>query len=360
LAKKDGKLVLKDGGVYTGYFVGDAPGVGEVVFNTAMTGYQETLTDPSYCGQIVVMTYPLIGNYGVNDLYNQARKSYFRGYVVSELCRQPSNWRAEGTIEDFLRRERIPCLCGVDTRALTRRIRAEGTLWGTIVPAGTAPSEIDRLLALPEETLFVKEVTIKQPQKKGGKGKRVAFWDFGAKYAMVDALCAYGYDLTLYPAYTGADEILSGSPDGIFLSNGPGDPKALPEIVANVKEIIKSGKPIFGICLGFQLICLALGADTYKMKFGHRGVNHPVKDLQLNKVVITSQNHGYAVDEQSLKGTGLIVTHRNVNDQTLEGVAHGNKPIFAVQYHPEACPGPDGHEYLFERFCQMIGGRGNA
>ena len=348
---------MKDGSVYTGYFLGDSAGVGEVVFNTAMTGYQETLTDPSYCGQIVVMTYPLIGNYGVNELYKQARRSYFRGYIVGELCGQPSNWRAQGSIEDFLREEKIPCLYGVDTRALTRRIRTEGTLWGAIAPLSAEEAEIERLLALPEERFLVREVTIKQPEKIGQGDKRIAFLDFGAKRAMVEDLCAYGYNVTLYPAYTKAKEILAGEPDGIFLSNGPGDPKALPEIIANIKELTESGKPIFGICLGYQLICLALGGDTYKMKFGHRGVNHPVKDLQINKVVITSQNHGYAVKEESLRGTGLAVTHRNANDGTLEGVAHGQKPIFAVQYHPEASPGPDGHEYLFERFNKLIGGR---
>jgi carbamoyl-phosphate synthase small subunit len=357
LAKKGGKLVLKDGSLYRGSFLGDAPGVGEVVFNTAMTGYQETLTDPSYCGQIVVMTYPLIGNYGVNELYKQADRSYFRGYIVSELCDRPSNWRSQGTIEDFLREEKIPCLYGVDTRALTKRIRMEGTLWGVVAADGTADAEIERLLDLPEERLLVKEVTIKRPKKVGQGGKRLAFLDFGAKRAMIEDLCSYGYSMTLYPAYAGAEEILAGDPDGIFLSNGPGDPKALPEIIANVKKLTESGKPIFGICLGYQLICLALGGDTYKMKFGHRGVNHPVKDLELNKVVITSQNHGYAVKEDSLRDTGLKVTHRNVNDGTLEGVSHGSKPIFAVQYHPEASPGPDGHEYLFERFNKLIGGR---
>jgi carbamoyl-phosphate synthase small subunit len=357
LTEKGGKLVLKDGSVYKGRFLGGAPGVGEVVFNTAMTGYQETLTDPSYCGQIVVMTYPLIGNYGVNELYKQASKSYFRGYIVSELCERPSNWRSRGTIGDFLLEEKIPCLYGVDTRALTRRIRTEGTLWGAIAPSDTDEAEIGRLLALPEERLLVREVTIKRPEKISQGGKRIAFLDFGAKRAMIDDLCAYGYDMTLYPAYTEAEKILADAPDGVFLSNGPGDPKALPEIIGNVKALTESGKPIFGICLGYQLICLALGGDTYKMKFGHRGVNHPVKDLQLNKIVITSQNHGYAVNEESLCGTGLKVTHRNVNDGTLEGVAHEHKPIFAVQYHPEASPGPDGHEYLFERFNKLIGGR---
>ena len=351
-----GKLVLKDGSVYEGCFLGDKPGIGEVVFNTGMTGYQETLTDPSYCGQLVVMTYPLIGNYGVNSMYNQAGKSYFRGYVVSELCDHPSNWRSQGQLATFLQEQNVPCLHGVDTRAVTRHIRNKGAMRGVIVPKDFPDAELQKLLDLPDEKLLVKEVTVKHPEKLGGSGKKVAFIDFGAKRAMIKDLSDYGYDMTVYPAYTPAKEILAQKPAGIFLSNGPGDPKALPEIIENVKEFIESGIPMFGICLGYQLICLALGADTYKMKFGHRGVNHPVKDLTMNKVVITSQNHGYAVVEESLKGTGLKVTHRNVNDDTLEGVIHENKPIFAVQYHPEAAPGPDGHVYLFERFREMIGG----
>lgn len=356
----NGKLVLKDGTVYEGYFLGEQPGVGEVVFNTGMTGYQETLTDPSYCGQVVVMTYPLIGNYGINDMYKQSDKSYFRGYIVSELCEHPNNWRCQGLLHEFLSEQKVPCLYGVDTRAVTRHIRNKGAMRGVIVPADIDDKELERLLNLPEERDLVKEVTIKQPQKMEGKGKTVAFIDYGAKRAMIRDLSTYDYNLTIYPAFTPAKEILATKPEGIFLSNGPGDPKDLPEIIENVKEFINAGIPLFGICLGYQIICLALGADTYKMKFGHRGVNHPVKDLELNKVVITSQNHGYALDEKSLPGTGLKITHYNVSDGTVEGVIHESKPIFAVQYHPEASPGPDGHIYLFERFNKMIGGRTNA
>ena len=357
---KSGKLVLKDGTAFKGYFLGEQPGVGEVVFNTAMTGYQETLTDPSYCGQVVVMTYPLIGNYGINDLYNQSEKSYFRGYIVSELCDHPSNWRSQGQLSHWLKEHKIPCLYGVDTRSITRHIRNKGAMHGVIAPEDIDNIELERLLNLPEERLLVKEVTAKEKELIAGNGKTVAFIDFGAKKAMCKDLASYGYNMTIYPAYTPAKEILASSPAGIFLSNGPGDPKALPEIIENIKEFIAAGIPLFGICLGYQLICLALGANTYKMKFGHRGVNHPVKDLILNKVFITSQNHGYALDESSLPGTGLKVTHRNVNDDTVEGVVHENKPIFAVQYHPEASPGPDGHIYLFQRFDKMIGGWKNA
>ncbi len=348
--------MLKNGKVFKGYFLGEAPGVGEVVFNTGVTGYQEVLTDPSYCGQIVVMTYPLIGNYGINPIYNQSSRSFIRGYVVGELCDHPSNWRSEGTVADFLKKEKVPCLCGVDTRAVTRTIREQGAMRGVIVPEETSDAEVEKLLALPEENKEVAEVTTKEIIKKPGEGKKVAVLDFGAKANMCNSLAFYGCDITIYPAYTPAETVLATQPDGIFLSNGPGDPKNLPEIIEAVKKFIQSKKPLFGICLGYQLICLALGADTYKMKFGHRGVNHPVKDLELNRVFITSQNHGYAVTEETLTGTGLKVTQRNVNDRTLEGVAHESLPLFAVQYHPEAAPGPDGHAYLFERFMKMMGG----
>ncbi len=357
---KKGKLVLKDGSVFHGNLLGDKPAFGEVVFTTGVIGYQETLTDPSFCGQIVVMTYPLIGNYGINKEYNQADKSYFRGYVVGELCDHPSNWMSEGTIIDFLNEQKITCLYGVDTRAITRKIRDHGAMRGVIVPEDMPQDKVQELLDVKDTTALVQEVTKKQAEKFAGSGKKVAVLDFGAKRAMLRDLASYGYDMTVYPAFTSAKEILAGKPEGIFLSNGPGDPKDLPEVVETIKELVASGIPIFGICLGYQLVCLALGGDTYKMKFGHRGVNHPVKDLRLNKVVISSQNHGYAVEEKSLEGTGLFVTHRNVNDGTIEGVAHAQKPVFAVQYHPEAAPGPDGSVYLFEHFNEMIGGLVNA
>ena len=357
---RPGKLVLKDGSSYVGYFLGDAAGVGEVVFNTGVTGYQEVLTDPSYCGQIVVMTYPLIGNYGVNPMFNQSKKSHVRGYVVGEICPHPSNWRSQGTLADFLQAEKVPCLAGVDTRAITRKIREHGAMHGVIVPADINPDELARLLALPEEKDVVKQVTTKEVITLPGSGCKVALLDFGAKANMAASLSYYDCAVTTYPAYTDAKEIMAAKPDGIFLSNGPGDPKDLPEVIENIKLLIDSKIPIFGICLGYQLLCLALGADTYKMKFGHRGVNQPVKDLELNRVLITSQNHGYAVKEDSLAGTGLKITQRNVNDSTLEGVKHETLPIFAVQYHPEAAPGPDGHTYLFERFLAMMGGQKNA
>ncbi|MDR0968650.1 MAG: glutamine-hydrolyzing carbamoyl-phosphate synthase small subunit [Holosporaceae bacterium] len=376
--RKLGKLVLEDGGVYRGFFFGDKPGVGEVVFNTGMTGYQETLTDPSYCGQLVIMTYPLIGNYGVNEIYNQSlslskegkrRRSYFRGYVVGELCDYPNNWRCEGSIFDFLQEEGVPCLYGVDTRAVTRRIRSKGAMRGAIVPEDIDEGELNRLMNLPEDGFYIKEVTTKNVIRYCGEDgtqcsrnarMNLAVMNFGIKKGIVDCLAKYGYNMTIYSAYTPAEEVLAAEPDGIFLSNGPGDPKISSELIENVKELIDSGKPMFGICLGFQLICLAMGGDTYKLKFGHRGANHPVKDLLLNRVFITSQNHGYAADEKSLKGTGLVVTQRNVNDDTPEGAEHESKPLFAVQYHPEASPGPNDNLYLFDKFYKMIKSDKNA
>ena len=309
---RKGKLVLKDGSVYEGELYGKRNAVGEVVFTTGMSGYQETLTDPSFCGQIVVMTYPLVGNYGTNDLFNQGRKSFFQGYVISELCDHPSNWRCEKTLEQFLDEQDVPVLTGVDTRAITRKLRNYGVLQGVIVPAEMPQEEVEKLLATPEVHDQVATVT--------------------------------------------AEEILAAQPDGIFLANGPGDPKDLQPIIAEVKKLIGK-KPIFGICLGHQILALANGADTFKMKFGHRGVNHPVKDLLENKVLISSQNHGYAVDEKSLADINVEITNISLNDGTIEGLRYLDHPSFAVQYHPEASPGPGGHEYLFKRFVKLMGGQ---
>ena len=354
---KSGKLILEDGSVYEGHFLGENAAVGEVVFTTGMTGYQESLTDPSFCGQIVVMTYPLIGNYGVNKMFMQSEKSYFRGFVISELCDHPSNWRSEGTLAGFLLENNVPCLYGVDTRAVTRQIRDKGVMRGVIVPEDTSEEIIKELLYTKETENLVETVTAKAVAHIKGDGKKVAVMDFGIKQSMIDCIKEYGCDIKIYPASASASEILKDNPEGIFLSNGPGDPKDLVNVIENIKVLIKSQKPIFGICLGYQLICLAYGADTYKMKFGHRGVNHSVKDLETGKVSITSQNHGYAVREETLLSTGLVVTHVNVNDETLEGVKHTSDPVFAVQYHPEASPGPDGNEYLFDNFYKMMGGQ---
>ena len=349
-----GKLVLDDGSCFYGELLGDAKATGEVVFNTGMTGYQEILTDPSYCGQIVTLTYPLIGNYGVAPLFEQSRRPFVRGFIMSELCEQPSNWQLENTLTSYLLKTGIPCLHGVDTRAITRRIRSQGTMKGVIVPAEASQAEIDGLMKeeLPKDV--VTEVTTPEVYRMPNQGAHVVVMDFGIKRNILNSMSKTGLNLTVVPAQTTLQEILALKPDAVFLSNGPGDPKDVPYAIETIKELIAIKLPIFGICLGHQFLALALGADTYKLKFGHRGSNHPVKDLAKGRVYITSQNHGYAVDEKSLEGKELIVTHRAVNDGTVEGMRHTRLPIFSVQYHPEASPGPDDNTYLFDEFIAMI------
>lgn len=348
-----GKLILADGSIFAGELLGEAKAVGEVVFNTGMTGYQEVLTDPSYCGQIVTMTYPLIGNYGTAALFDQAANSFVRGFVVSELCDDPSSWRLETSLPAYLLKNNIPCIHGVDTRAVTRKIRSAGTMRGIIAPDGTADEEIKALLAAPPHTQAVAEVTTKEVYRLPASGPKVAVLDYGIKRNILNSLVRTGCDLTVLPAGASAAEVLALNVDGVFLSNGPGDPKEVPASIAAVKELIGK-KPIFGICLGHQLLALAMGANTYKLKFGHRGANHPVKDLASGRVYITSQNHGYAVEEESLKDKNLIVTHRAVNDETVEGMKHASLPVFSVQYHPEAAPGPDDSTYLFDEFLALL------
>ncbi len=355
IARK-GKLILKDGSVYEGAFYGRRNAVGEVVFTTGMSGYQETLTAPSFCGQIVVMTYPLVGNYGINPMFSQGRKSFFQGYVIGEMCEYPSNWRCEQTLEDFLDEQDVPVLTGVDTRAITRRIRNYGVLKGVLVPEETSEAEIAALMATPDIHNQIAQVTVPEKYVLGNGKYHVAVLDLGIKQNILNFLQCFDCRLTVYPAYTAAEEILAARPDGIFLSNGPGDPKDVPEIIANIGRLM-GRKPIFGICMGHQLLALANGADTYKMKFGHRGINQPVKELSTGKIVISSQNHGYAVDDASLAGKNITITHISMNDGTIEGLAYGDHPSFAVQYHPEACPGPGGHEALFLRFIEMMEGR---
>lgn len=352
---KKGKLVLQDGSVYEGEFYGKHNAVGEVVFTTGVSGYQETLTDPSFCGQIVVMTYPLIGNYGINDMFNQSKKSYFKGYVIGEMCDVPSNWRSEKTIAQFLEEQDVPTLVGVDTRAITRRIRDNGVMKGVIVEAETSEEEIAALLAAEDVRDQIAQVTTAEKYTLGNGKYHVAVLDFGIKQNILNYLQCFDCRLTVFPAYTSAEEILDVNPDGIFLSNGPGDPKDVPEIIENVKKLLGK-KPIFGICMGHQILALANGLDTYKMKFGHRGVNQPVKDLRTGKITISSQNHGYAVDEKSLEGKNIKISHISMNDGTIEGLEYMDHPSFAVQYHPEACPGPGGHEALFERFIELMEG----
>lgn len=354
---RKGKLVLKDGSVFEGtLYGGKRNAVGEVVFTTGMSGYQETLTDPSFCGQIVVMTYPLVGNYGCNPLFTQGKKCFFQGFVIGELCDCPSNWRNEQSLEDFLIEQDIPTLAGVDTRAITRKIRNHGVLQGVIVPAEMPEEEVQKLLALPAVHNQVEQVTTPEVYTMGEGKLHVAVMDFGIKRNILKSIEAFGCRLTVFPASATAEEVLACDPDGIFLSNGPGDPKDLPEVIENIKKLIGK-KPIFGICLGHQLMALANGADTYKMKFGHRGINQPVKYLANGRIYISAQNHGYAVDEKSLEGKGINISHISMNDGTIEGLEYTKHSTFTVQYHPEACPGPGDHDYLFKHFVDMMEGR---
>ena len=353
-----GKLILEDGSVFTGTLLNNIKATGEVVFNTGMTGYQEILTDPSYCRQIVTLTYPLIGNYGVAAKFMQSRKSFVNGFIIGELCLEGRNWQMEGELAEFLTRQGIPCLYNVDTRAVTRKIRSAGTMKGIIVPEDASKTEIDELFNVPIKKDVVKEVTTPEAyeiKSESGEGPEVVVMDFGIKQNILTSMHDLGCNLKVVPASTTAEEILAMNPDGIFLSNGPGDPKDVPEVIEEVKKLIGK-KPMFGICLGHQLISLALGADTYKLKFGHRGSNQPVKNLLNTRVHITSQNHGYAVDDKSLEGLPLEVTHVNVNDGTVEGVRHTSLPLFSVQYHPEASPGPDDNMYLFDQFWTLLTG----
>ncbi|MBQ2088115.1 MAG: glutamine-hydrolyzing carbamoyl-phosphate synthase small subunit [Selenomonas sp.] len=353
-----GKLILEDGSVFYGQLLNDSRATGEVVFNTSMTGYQESLTYPSYCRQILTLTYPLVGNYGIADIFMQSRKAFVGGFVIGELCTEGSNWHYEESLAEFLTRQNIPCLYDVDTRAVTQKIRSAGTMKGIIVPEDASQAEIDKLLAVPIKTDVVMEVTTPETytmESESENAPLVVAMDFGVKQNILNSLHNLGCRLQVVPAATKAEDILAMNPDGIFLSNGPGDPADVPEIVAEIKKLIGK-KPIFGICLGHQLIARALGAKTYKLKFGHRGSNQPVKNLLTGKVQISSQNHGYAVDEESLQGLPLEVTHVNVNDGTVEGMRHKELPLFSVQYHPEASPGPDDNMYLFDEFWTMLKG----
>lgn len=349
-----GKLILEDGKVFHGDMLDERPVMGEVVFNTGMTGYQEILTDPSYCKQIVTLTYPLIGNYGAAKKFDQSRKCFFNGFIIGELCDDGSNWQKEEELSDFLKRNDIPCLYNVDTRAITRHIRSAGSMKGVLVPEGTSQEEIDALMKpeIPRDVVSV-VTTEKTYKMENAGGPHVVVMDFGVKRHILESLHNLGCDLTIVPAFTKAEEVLALNPDGIFLSNGPGDPKDLPEIIEEVKKLAGK-KPTFGICLGHQLLSLAFGANTFKLKFGHRGSNQPVKNLLTGRVHITSQNHSYAVDEKSLENLPLEVTHISVNDGTVEGIRHKDLPIFSVQYHPEAAPGPDDNRYLFDQFWKML------
>lgn len=351
-------LILEDGHVFTGTSIGsDREVISEIVFNTSMTGYLEVMTDPSYAGQAVCMTYPLIGNYGICYGDQESERPWIDGYIVRELSRRPSNFRSEDTIWNFLKKNNISGIAGIDTRALTRRLREKGTMNGMITTDENycLESILPKLKAY-KTGKVVEKVTCKEQKNLAGQGRRVSFLDLGAKRNIVRCLQKRGCQVTIYPAFTPADEILAAEPDGIMLSNGPGDPKECLPIIKEIRKLYDSDVPIFAICLGHQLMALATGADTKKMKYGHRGGNHPVKDLKTGRVYISSQNHGYVVDGDTLDPEVAVPAFVNVNDQTNEGLSYVGKKIFTVQFHPEACPGPGDSDYLFDRFMEMMGG----
>ncbi len=354
-------LILEDGTVFTGNRIGSSREViSEIVFNTSMTGYLEVLTDPSYAGQAVTMTYPLIGNYGITpDM--ESDRPWLDGLIVRELSRMPSNFRCQKSIQDFLLGHDIPGIAGIDTRALTKILREKGTMNGMI----TSNADYDLEEVLPKLKTYttgkvVEKVTCREKYVLPGNGYKVALLDFGAKKNIAASLNRRGCEVTVYPALTPAEEILAAQPDGIMLSNGPGDPKDCGTIIEEVRKIYESDIPVFAICLGHQLMALATGGNTHRLKYGHRGGNHPVKDLKTGRVYISSQNHGYVVDTSTLDPAIAAPAFMNVNDGTNEGLKYTNKNIFTVQFHPEACPGPQDTGYLFDVFLEMMGGKKNA
>lgn len=394
-------LILEDGTVFEGISIGAQKEIiSEIVFNTSMAGYLEVLTDPSYAGQAVCMTYPLIGNYGICREDCESKKPWPDGFIVRELSRMPSNFRSDCSIQDYLLENDVPGIAGIDTRALTRILREKGTMNGmittnenccmeTILPrlkAYTTGKVVEKVTcdskyeisgardlsengAISGSAVFNKEKYLAGEKEKrpsmvrslNGAGKRVALLDLGAKDNIARSLAMRGCDVTVYPALTPAEEILGDHPDGIMLSNGPGDPKECESIIREIRKLYESDTPIFAICLGHQLMALATGADTFKMKYGHRGGNHPVKDLSTGRVYISSQNHGYVVDMDRLDPAVAVPAFINVNDGTNEGLRYTGKNIFTVQFHPEACPGPQDSGYLFDRFIAMMnGGKENA
>ncbi|MBC5640384.1 MULTISPECIES: glutamine-hydrolyzing carbamoyl-phosphate synthase small subunit [Clostridia] len=343
------RLILENGMIFEGNAFGYLKeSVGEVVFTTGMTGYQEILTDPSYYGQIVIMTYPLIGNYGINLEDSESNMPKVKGFVVRENCHFPNNFRCEMQLDDYLKQNKIIGLEGIDTRALTKILRNNGTMKGIISLESESLDAVKEKMEGFSNKEAVKIVTTKKQYTIEGSGKHVAIIDFGIKENIIRNFKKRGCKITVFPMNITAEEVLAVNPDLIFLSNGPGDPEDLTEVIENIKKLV-GVKPIVGICLGHQLLALTLGGHTTKLKFGHRGCNHPVKDLERNMVHITSQNHGYVVNELP---EDVVATHININDGTIEGMKHTKLPIYSVQFHPEAAAGPEDSEYIFDRFME--------
>ncbi|PJI09473.1 MULTISPECIES: glutamine-hydrolyzing carbamoyl-phosphate synthase small subunit [Clostridium] len=350
-----GIIYLEDGTAFYGNGFGKKGSeVGEIVFNTSMTGYQEILTDPSYAGQIITMTYPLIGNYGVSDFVNQSSEVYAKGFVVRNIDKNPSNYTSKINIDNMLKKMGVVGVYGVDTRSITKKIRSYGTMKCIISNEELSMDDLKKMMSATKIVDdYVKTVSTKKIIHIEGSGAKVAVMDFGVKNDIIENLKDRNCDITIFPYDTDYKKVLSIKPDGIFLSNGPGDPKSIPEAVENVKKLI--GKlPMFGICLGHQIIALAIGGDTYKLKYGHRGGNHGIYDIERDKAYITAQNHGYAVDEESIKDKNMIVTYRNLNDNTVEGMRHKSLQLFSVQFHPEGAPGPTDTSYLFDEFVELM------
>lgn len=347
-------LWLEDGTAFHGTAFGaNVETMGEVVFQTGMTGYQEILSDPSYCDQLIVLTNPLIGNYGINREDFETTVPMAKALIVREACDTPSNFRSTATLTDTLERFNIPGLSGIDTRMLTRHLRSRGVMRGVIVNGETTWKDVADRFEVGFPTDQVARVSTKRAYVSTGNGPRIALIDFGAKLGIMRELMKRDCEVVVLPHDVTAEEVMRYEPDGVMLSNGPGDPKDVPTALPLIEKLMPN-VPMFGICLGHQLIALASGANTFKLPFGHRGANHPVLELETGAVTITSQNHGYAVEETSLLATPLIVTHRAVNDGTIEGVRHLHYPSFSVQYHPEAAPGPYDANDLFDRFMQQV------
>lgn len=350
----NGVLYLQDGTLYEGKGFGKkGTSVGELVFNTSITGYQEILTDPSYAGQIITMTYPLIGNYGINSNENESAKVYARGFVAKSISETPSNHLSEVTIDSMMKNMNVVGVYDVDTRKITKKIRNSGAMKCVISNEGLSVEQLKKILEGTEFTEdYMEEVSRKEPLHIPGTGHRVVLFDFGVKSNIIENLKLRHCDVTVVPYNTSFEEILKLDPDGVLLSNGPGDPKTLTGTIETTKKIIEKF-PTFGICLGHQILALAVGGDTYKMKYGHRGGNHGVYDIERDRAYITSQNHGFAVDEKSVEGI-MTITHVNLNDKTVEGMKHNTLPVFSVQFHPEGAPGPQDSAYLFDKFISLM------